>query len=89
MAIPEYLKFKLTGFTGTHVGYVLSGCSLILVPTHYYVSCEESGDVAGINLLVLPITLGLSFITPRTTPHRFRPAGLALFALVLHMLSTH
>lgn len=83
------MKFRLTGFTGSHAGYALAVCSVLLVPAHFYISCEASGAVFGISVVALLFTFVLSFITPRTTAHRFRPAAFALIAVVAHMFSTH
>jgi hypothetical protein len=85
----EHLQFSLTGFSGKRVGYVVALTSFLLVPVHYYVSCEASGTVAGMSILLMALTPALCVFTPRATPHRFRPAAYALFAAVLHMLSSH
>ena len=89
MTIPKQLKFRLTGFTASHVGYALAACSVLLVPAHFYVSCEASGAVFDVSLVAFLITLALSLITPRTTPHRFSPVAFALFAVIAHMFCTH
>jgi hypothetical protein len=89
MTIPDHLKLKLVGFSGYRVAYVLAVSSFFLIPLHFEVSCEVSGAIFGISLFVLFITLGLSFFIPRTTPHRSRPATLALFAALAHMFCTH
>lgn len=89
MTIPQSLKFSIGGFSGKRVGYVLAFVSFALVPTHFYVSCEASGAVAGIGLIAFLLTGVLSFIVPRGTPHRFRPLAFTFFALVAHTLCTH
>lgn len=89
MTIPEHLKFRLRRCTLCHVGYGLAAGSVLLVPAHFYISCEASGGVFGVSLVLLLVTLGLAFATPRTTARRFRPAAFALLAVVAHMFSTH
>ena len=89
MSISEHFKFKLAGFSGTRVGYVLAVMSFCLVPVNFYVSCEASGAIFGISLVAFLITFGLTFTTPRATPRRFLPAVIALLAVVAHMLCTH
>ncbi|HWQ91123.1 MAG TPA: hypothetical protein VN673_05590 [Clostridia bacterium] len=89
MTIPEHSKFRLAGFSGWRVAYVLAVGSFFLVPAHVQVSCEASGAIFGISLVAFLITFGLTFTSPQTTPHRFLPAVIALFAVVTHMLCTH
>ena len=89
MTIPDNLKFRVAGFSGWRVGYILAVGSFFLVPAHFQVSCEASGAIFGISLLVFLITFGLTFTTPRATPRRFLPAVIALLAVVAHMVCTH
>ncbi len=63
--------------------------SFFLVAAHFQVSCEASGTIFGISLLVFLIALALTFTTPRATPRRFLPAVIALLAVVAHVLCTH
>jgi hypothetical protein len=89
MTIPEDLKLKVGGFSGKRVVYVLAFASLALIPAHFYISCQASGAVAGIGVIVLLLTGVLSFIVPSSTPHRFRPLAFAVLASFGHMLFTH
>lgn len=89
MNIPSDLKFRLTGFSNQRVAYVLTGIAFCLVPAHYYVSCEISGTIVGIAMLLFLGVGVLSFFVPRGTQGRFRPLAFAFVALVAHMLSTH
>lgn len=89
MDIPNHLKFTIGGFSAHRVAYILSFLSFAFVPFHNRVSCETSGAIAGIGILLLIITAVLCFVTRRSTPHRFRPLAFALFAMLAHALCTH
>ncbi len=89
MAIPEHLRFRFHGFSSYRVAFVLAVGSFFLLPVHFQVSCDASGAVFSMSLFILAATLGLSFTIPRQTPHRARPASLAFFAAIAHMLCTH
>ena len=89
MTIPEHPKFSICGFSGKRVGYVLAFVSFALIPAHFYISCEASGAVAGIGMILFLTTGILSFIVPRGTPQRFRAVAFVFIALIGHMLCTH
>lgn len=55
-----------------------------LVPVHFFVSCDASGTLAGFTFVLLLVVAGLSIVA-----RRFKPFGLALIAMLLHVLSTH
>ena len=89
MDISEHLKFRVGGFSAHRVALMLAVVSFAFVPVHYYVSCEGSAATGSIGFVLFVVASLLSLISPRGTAHRFRPLGLALAALVLHMLSVH
>ena len=89
MSISEHFKFKLAGFSGTRVGYVLAGMSFCLVPVSFYASFWVSGAIDDFSFILVIITLALSFSSPRMTPHRFRPALFALVACIANTLVNH
>ena len=89
MTISEHLKFKLAGFSGTRVGYVLAVVSFCLVPVSFYASFWVSGAIDDFSLILFLFTLAFSFSAPQTTPHRFRPALFAFCALVANTLVNH
>src|SRR4051812_29063991 len=89
MTIPDHLKFKLAGFSGIRVGYILAIMSFCLVPVSFYASTWVTGAIDDFSLILALITLAFSFGSPRMTPHRFRPAWLAFFALIANTLVNH
>ncbi|MGN6552303.1 MAG: hypothetical protein ACTHLW_01015 [Verrucomicrobiota bacterium] len=89
MNIPEHLKFTTRGFSGKRVGYILSLVSFALVPSHFYISCQTSGAVAGIAFVIFGVTIIFSLVNPQGTPHRLHPVALAFIALAGHTLCSH
>ena len=89
MHIPEPLKFTLGGFSAKRVGYILAITSFAFVPGHFFVSCEMSGLLAVFGIISFLATTVLSFISPRGTPHRFRPLAFAFIAFIAHSLCSH
>jgi hypothetical protein len=89
MDISEHLKFRVGGFSAHRVALVLAVVSFAFVPVHYYVSCEGSAATGCVGFVLFAVASLLSLVSPRGTPHRLRPLGLAFIALVLHMLSAH
>jgi hypothetical protein len=89
MILPEPLKFTVGGFSPKRVGYALALVSFALVPAHSYVSCEASGAINCIGVILFLITSLLSLTVQRGTPHRFRPLAWAFIAVVAHTLCVH
>ena len=89
MSIPQPFKYSVSGFSAKRVGYALVVANFALLPAHFQVSCEVSGEIAGIGIILFLITLLLSIFIPRGTPDRFRPLRFAMVALVAHMVCQH
>jgi hypothetical protein len=89
MTIRDHLKFRLVGFSGSRVGYVVAVGSLLIVPAHSHVSCRASEAILKISIVAFFITFGLIVTTPRSTPRRFLPAVIAAVAVLAHSLWTH
>ena len=89
MNFTDHLKFSIGGFSAHRVAHVLAILSFGFVPVHFYVSCEASDATAGIGMILLIGSSVLSFLTPRGTPHRFRPIAFAFIAVIAHTLCTH
>ncbi|EEF59017.1 hypothetical protein Cflav_PD2066 [Pedosphaera parvula Ellin514] len=89
MNVPEQIRISVGAFSGKRVGYALAFLSLTLVPAHFYISCEASDAVAGTSLIFFLLTVVLSFLVPRGTPHRFRPPALAFLAVIAHGFCAH
>jgi hypothetical protein len=71
------------------VAYVFSIISLISVPLHFYFSCRQSQELAGIAISLCGMGMALCFFAGKGTPNRFRPLLLSFVALILHSLSIH
>ena len=69
------------------MAWVTAAMSLILIPTHFFVSCDLSGRVgmSGIGLVVIT---GLFTLADRTGKKAL-PFGLAVVGLIGHTLCTH
>ncbi len=82
--------FSAFGFSPQRVAKILCTVSVCLLPIHYLdFPCEISALAGGFGFLILLLVLGLCFMTPRGTDHRFRAGAWAFFAYVIHALSTH
>ena len=55
-----------------------------LVPIHFFVPCEVSGTLGGFAVLLLFGVAALSILA-----RKFSPFAWALFAALLHVMSTH
>ena len=89
MTIPPHFGPTFRVFSAKRVGYLLAAVSFAFVPAHFYISCRMSGLVGIFSLVLLIITAGLSFLTPRGAQHRLRPMALTFIAVIAHMLCTH
>lgn len=89
MIIPEHLRFKMRGFSPLRLARVLAMMSIGLVPIHPCVSCDVSGGIATLGIVLVAGAAILSFSTPRGTPERLRALRLGLVAFVLHLLAAH
>jgi hypothetical protein len=89
MKIPEGLNFRTKGFSGERVGYCLSVLNFALVPLHSHVTCENSGTLGCVSLIILVLTLVLSFIRLKGTSVEFLPSTLSFLAVVAHTLFAH
>lgn len=89
MTMPPHFRPTLRGLSAKRVGYLLAAVSFAFVPVHFYISCRMSGLVGNFSLVLLIITAGLSFLTPRGAQHRLRPMALTVIAVIAHMLCAH
>ena len=56
MSIPQDLRFSVGGFSPKRMAYMLTACSLVLVPVHSWLPCEASEVLGGFALMVAVIT---------------------------------
>lgn len=76
-------------FSSRRIGFVLAGATALLIPVHFFVSCEESSVLGLSSLVLFAITLLLCLATPPRTIGRFDPAAFAFGACLLNLLSAH
>lgn len=76
-------------FSGGRIAYVLCGVSALLLPVHFFVSCEVSGALAGSACLIFPLTFLLCRLTPTSIQARFQPVAFSFGLLVLHAATSH
>jgi len=69
---------------GRRLARVIMLTMFALVPVHFFVSCDGRGVVAGFALILLFVVAGLSIVA-----RRFKWFGLALLAMILHVMSAH
>jgi len=89
MSITEHLKFSVRGFSPKRMAYLLDLMSVGFLPVHTFVSCEQSGGIAGFAFIDLLAVLVLCLFAPRSDSHRFSPFVLGFFILVFHSLFSH
>jgi hypothetical protein len=89
MSIPQDLRFSVGGFSAKRMAYILSGCSLSLVPAHSWLPCEGSEVLGGFAVVLALITALLCWLIPRDAPHRLAPRVLAVLAFLAHLASVH
>lgn len=80
-------KWNMTGFSPRRVAWITAVMSLLLVPAHFYVSCDMSGRIAMSGYILLGITGVLSLADK--TGKKALPFGVAIVGIVAHTLCTH
>lgn len=71
----------------TEYGLVI--VSFALVPLHFFVSCQISGLINGLSVVLLLANAVLSCMIPRGVTQRFRPLAFSVLATVVHSLCVH